>query len=111
MKLILIITHEDNAPDLEQTLLDQKHSFTKLESQGGFLKKRNLTFLLATEDEKVEKLIALTKKTAKTKQETVSAPVFSGTEVENILSSSSTVNVTVGGATIFVLPLEKIIKV
>ncbi|MBU1118537.1 cyclic-di-AMP receptor [Patescibacteria group bacterium] len=111
MKLLIVITHEENAEDLESTFVEKKIHFTKLESKGGFLKQKNSTFLLACKKEQVDPIIELIKNKAKQKEETVSAPLFTGTDVESIMSSSSTVTVTVGGATILVVPLEKLIKI
>ncbi|MBU1166965.1 cyclic-di-AMP receptor [Patescibacteria group bacterium] len=111
MKLIIIITHDENAKDLEATLLEKRYSLTKLDSVGGFLQKKNTTFLLATKKEKVDEVIELTKKVAKTKEETVSAPVFSGDGMESMLASGSQVTVEVGGAMVFVMPLERMEKI
>lgn len=110
MKLLLIITHEESAHDVQDALVKKKYSLTEFESKGGFLKKKNVTFLTAVKDEKVDEVVKIVKKHAKTKEEAISAPLFSGMDVEGMLSSSATATITVGGATIFVLPLDKMIK-
>ena len=111
MKLLVIITHEDSAKDVQEALIKNKYSVTELESKGGFLKKKNSTFITAVTQENTNKVIEIVKENAQTKEEAISAPLFSGTDVEGMLSSTATATITVGGATIFVLPLDDIIKI
>ena len=44
MKLVFIIAHKENSKKLEEELLKDKHPFTKLETTGGFLQKKNITY-------------------------------------------------------------------
>lgn len=111
MKLLVIITHEDSAKDVQDALIKNKYSVTQLESKGGFLKKKNSTFITAVKETDTEAVIEIVKENARTKEETISAPLFSGTDVEGMLSSTATAKITVGGATIFVLPLDKMVKI
>lgn len=111
MKLVIIVTHEDSALDVQEALIKKKYSLTQIESTGGFLNKKNTTFFTAVKEKNVDEVVEVVKKNAKTQEETIAAPLFSGMDVEGMLSSSATATVTVGGATIFILPLDKIIKV
>ena len=46
MKLAIIITQKEDSKKLEEALVDKNYQLTKLDSAGGFLKKKNYTFLV-----------------------------------------------------------------
>lgn len=110
MKLVLIITQKENEKNLEEAFVSRKYSLTKWESRGGFLKKKNYTFCLGVEDEKVENVLEIVKETCRTKEEMVGPmPAISGLSGETLAESST--KIKVGGATCFILDIEKVLRV
>ena len=79
---------------------------TRLSTSGGFLKAGNSTLLIGTDDEKVDDVISIISEFSRKRNQMVSAsPSFMA---EGFISRA--VEVTVGGATVFVLDVDKFIK-
>lgn len=107
MKLVYAIVNNDDSHSVMEALTENGFMVTKLASTGGFLKAGNTTFLICSEDEKVCKIINIIKdKSHKRKQ---LMPVVSTYEMGAI--ASMPIEVTVGGATIFVTDIERFEKV
>ncbi len=107
MKLIFAIINKDDSHTVSKALTKAGHFATKLASTGGFLSAGNTTFLICTENENVDNVIKIIEeKSHKRKQFVPSAASFGiGTY------SSFPVEVSVGGATIFVTDIERFEKV
>ena len=85
------------------------YSITKLSTTGGFLRKGNVTLMICTEDEKVDKAIELIKSECGERQKiTVDMPFISGMNMINY--STMPMQIEVGGATIFVTNVERFEK-
>lgn len=109
MKLVLIITQKADSKKLEEILVEKEFQLTRFEGTGGYLKKKNSTFFVGTEDEKVELLIGLVKKTCQVRKEVVTAPSL-GTGLGESLITNGT-KIQTGGATIFIMDVEKFLKI
>ena len=106
MKLVLAIINKDDCDGVVAELSANGHSVTRLTSSGGFLRVGNSTILVGTEDEKVDDVCAIIKaKSHARTQLHVTTPFFSDILV------AQPIEVTVGGATIFVLDVDKWEKV
>lgn len=107
MKLVYAIVNNDDSHSVSAALTKAGYQVTKLSSTGGFLMSGNTTFLVCTEDEKIDEAIAvIAKHSRKRKQFVPSATSFGvGTY------TSFPVEVSVGGATIFVTNIERFEKV
>ena len=111
MKMILTIVRNEDAPLLLNELNEKKYYVTKLATTGGFLKKGNNTLLMGIEDEQVEEVCEIIRQhSGKRQQIMYTPPAPSNVNVYNSVSSVP-VNVEVGGATIFILPVEEERKV
>ena len=111
MKMILTIVRNEDAPLLLNELNEKKYYVTKLATTGGFLKKGNTTLLMGIEDEQVEEVCEIIRQhSGKRQQIMYTPPTPSNVSVYNSVSSVP-VNVEVGGATIFILPVEEERKV
>ena len=111
MKMILTIVRNEDAPLLLNELNEKKYYVTKLATTGGFLKKGNTTLLMGIEDEQVEEVCEIIRQhSGKRQQIMYTPPAPSNVNVYNSVSSVP-VNVEVGGATIFTLPVEEERKV
>lgn len=108
MKLVLAVIHDEDAHRLMEAFSAAGFMCTKLASTGGLLKSGNTTVFLGVEQEKVEAVIEIIKEHCKTtKQMTLVTPP-SLQVIESAISYP--VEVTVGGATVFVIDLEQYIK-
>jgi uncharacterized protein YaaQ len=107
-KLVVAIVQSRHNKKLKEALLSEGFRVTELMSQGAFLGKRSSTFLTAVSDAKVESILEIIRKTCKRKSvfvaDTIADPVASGVDLP--LGHDST-RMEVGGALVFVLPIEK----
>ncbi len=106
MKLILAIVNNDDSQAVLNTLTESRFQVTKLATTGGFLSKGNTTLITGVDDDKVDEAIKLIGNEAKKRTEYTSA----GTVYESGGMMSMPVEVTVGGATVFVLDVAQFIK-
>ncbi len=109
MKLIYAIVRNDNEDDVTSALNREKYSVTKLATTGGFLKKGNVTIMIGTDDDKVDHAIEIIKnECGKSQRITVNMPYISGTSMVNY--ATMPMSVEVGGATIFVVNVDRFEK-
>lgn len=107
MKLVLAIVGKEDSSMVLSALTKEGFQVTKLATTGGFLKSGNTTFLIGTEDNKVNQVIEII--TEYSSKRTQLVP--SATAMEVGMYTSFPIEVTVGGATIFVLNVEHYEKV
>lgn len=105
MKLIIAIVHDDDCPRLMAKLRDSKISVTKLASTGGFLHAGNVTLMIGTEKENVDGIIDMIRNTCETRMEAVVPPTLGLG-----MATAWPVEVPVGGATVFVLDIDRFEK-
>lgn len=105
MKLVVAIVNDDDAPIIMDSLREEGFSVTKLSSSGGFLRLGNTTLISGVEEDKLPKLVSVIEQEGKSR--TQIAPV-TPTFFEAL---QAPVEVTVGGATIFVLEVDQFIKI
>lgn len=100
MKLIIAIVNNDDSPVVAAALTKENFQVTKLSTTGGFLMVGNTTFLIGTDDDKVElaKKVIQKHSQKRTHQATTDSSFGRGF-AEGALAT----DVTVGGATVFVL--------
>ncbi|NLJ58079.1 MAG: hypothetical protein GX339_04440 [Tissierellia bacterium] len=110
MKLITAIVQNDDANKLIAALREAGHSSTKMSSTGGFLSSGNTTLISAVDDDQVDSVIEIIKKICKTKKKVTAAiPPSSFSTVGGYLPQ--TIEVTVGGAVVFVTAIERFEKI
>ncbi|NLY76752.1 MAG: hypothetical protein GX080_01525 [Tissierellia bacterium] len=107
MKLIIAIVQDQDASSLIDDLTDNEFSVTKLASTGGFLKSGNTTLLIGVEDDKVEDVLKIIENNCKTR--TMTTSLLSVTMPGDAYIPYP-LEVRVGGATIFILDVEKHIR-
>ena len=107
MKLIIAIINNDDSLTVQSELVTKGYFVTKLSSTGGFLKQGNTTFLIGVEDQKVDPVISIIKENAH--KRVISEPTMPTGMMGDFLTPVM-VDVTIGGATIFVLPIESFVK-
>ena len=106
MKLIFAIVSNDDSSKVSSALTKNRFSVTKLATTGGFLLSGNTTFIIGTEDEKVDTVINIIAEHSKKRKQMVSSSAGYG------LGSYTPfpVEVTVGGATIIVTDVQRFEK-
>ncbi|WP_334331647.1 MULTISPECIES: cyclic-di-AMP receptor [unclassified Companilactobacillus] len=107
MKVILAIVQDKDSQQLQEKLVKSNFRATKLPSTGGFLKAGNCTFIIGVEDEKVDDVLSIIKKNCHTRSQYVT-PTFLMPEAASSLAEP--IQVQVGGATCFILPVEKFVR-
>ncbi len=108
MKLIVAIVQDQDAPSLVEDLTDKDYRVTKLASTGGFLKSGNTTLLIGIDDEHVEDVIKLIEDNCKTREITTSLLTVT---MPGDTYIPYPLEVKVGGATVFVLDVDKHVRV
>lgn len=108
MKLVIAIVNKEDSSALVQRLNKSGFMSTKLSTTGGFLRAGNVTLLIGAADERVDEIIGIiTDCCSKHTQIINSASVLNAEQY----FTSLPVEVTVGGATVFVVDVEKFLKV
>lgn len=102
MKMIIAIVQAEDENSLQQAFVKNNIRSTKLATKGLFLRQGNTTFLIGTPDEEVEKVLTIIKNKSKSREEYVSPTIFPAN-----FAGIPPVKVSVGGATVFVLPVEQ----
>ena len=103
MKLIVAIINHDDAGAVTQNLSRNGFSSTRLSTTGGFLLAGNVTLLIGVKDDQVQDVIDLIHKSSHSRKQMV--PAF--TEMSYGFMPVMPVEVTVGGATLFVVDVER----
>lgn len=108
MKLIFAIIQADDSDNVIDILNQNGFMVTKLSSTGGFLRKGNVTLMIGTAEEKVNPLIRIFRDECGKRQQMMYSVPFSESPM---LANNSMVPIEVGGATIFVIDVERFEKV
>lgn len=103
MKLIIAIVSNEDSSVASRALTKAKFSVTRLATTGGFLMSGNTTLLVGTEEERVEEAIHLIGENSRKRSKIVSA----NTSFNAGMYAGMPVEVTVGGATVFVIDVER----
>ena len=110
MKLIIAIVHDEDASRLVNQLMKNGYGVTKLATTGGFLRAGNTTLLIGVDDEKMSAVMQIVEDVCKSRKQVTSAPSAMGSMGGMPGAASIPVEVTVGGATVFVLSVDQFIK-
>lgn len=104
MKLVIAILQDKDAAQAVAEINRRGFRATKLASTGGFLREGNTTILVGVDEGQVEHVVQVLKRTCSTRREVMApqTPTHSG---EPYLPFP--VEVSVGGATVFVLDVDR----
>ena len=108
MKLIIAIVQDEDSQKFISEMMKSRFSVTKLATTGGFLRIGNTTMMIGVEEERVQEAIGIIENICKSRKQVVTSPSpMAGTTGVYI---PYPVEVTVGGATVFVLDVEQFLK-
>lgn len=108
MKLVLAIVNNDDSALAASALTEAGFAVTKLATTGGFLMVGNTTLLVGTEDAQTAKVIEILKKYCTTRKHIPTPTASFGMGMKHMSLENE---VTVGGATIFVLDVDQMEKI
>ncbi len=103
MKLIFAVVNRDDANAVTQSLARKGFSSTRLSTMGGFLMAGNVTVMVGVPDEKVQIVLDIIKEHSHSRKQMIPAT----TDMGSGYYPTATVEVTVGGATIFVVDVDR----
>lgn len=108
MKMIMAVVQHKDQRKVTDALLERGFQFTNIASTGGLLREGNVTFIIGVEPEQVEDVMAVLRENSKTREQLVN--VFPPTIEPIGTCIPNPVKVQVGGATVFVLSVERFEK-
>src|SRR5699024_8978353 len=104
MKLLIAVIQDKDSNHLTDALGEHNFKTTKLARTGGFLKEGNTTLMTGCEDEHVDTALNVIGENSSQREQVV-APISSmGGNADTYISKP--IKVEVGGATVFVMPIE-----
>lgn len=107
VKLVLAVINYDDANAVTHALTKGGFSSTRLATTGGFLMAGNVTILVGVDEEKVPNVIGIIREQSHCRKQVIPA----ASEMSYGYYPSIPVEVTVGGATIFVLDVDQFERV
>lgn len=107
MKMLLAIINYDDARGVMSALMKGGYSITKLATTGGFLRAGNVTILVGLSDDKLDDAISIIREHSTTRKQVIPTTAELGLG----LYPSMPVEVEVGGATVFVMNVERFEKI
>ncbi|WP_280772214.1 cyclic-di-AMP receptor [Salipaludibacillus daqingensis] len=108
MKLIMAVIQDKDSNRLSDALVENDFQATKLASTGGFLKAGNTTFMIGVKDKEVDQVLEIIKDNCKSREQLVAPISPMGGNADSYVPYP--VEVQVGGATVFILPVEQFEK-
>ena len=109
MKLIIAVVQGEDAQRAVHALGDKGISSTRLSSSGGFLQQGNVTLLLGVDDSQVEVALDVIRENCKERSRYLTPAPPLAEPGEMFLAYP--VEVQVGGATVFVVPVDSFEKI
>jgi uncharacterized protein YaaQ len=105
MKLVVAVVQDKDSNRLSAALIKEGFRATKLASTGGFLRAGNTTFMVGTEDDRVPEVLQVIRANCKVREQLVTPVSPMGGTTDSYIPFP--VEVQVGGAAVFVLPVER----
>ena len=98
MKLLIAIVQDKDAHLLGDEFAQANIRATRLSTTGGFLRAGNTTFLIGIEEERVDEALDIIKENCQSREQMLDSAI------------ATPVSVRVGGATVFVLPVDSFLR-
>lgn len=108
MKLILAVIQNEDESALIEAIEAQGLGITRIGSSGGFLRANNVTLMMAMEDDQLERVLDLLNKHCKRRTKHLHPWAPSMEARERFLGA---VPVQVGGATVFIVNLDRMERI
>lgn len=108
MKLLISIVQDADVNFLMDALTENGYRVTRLSTTGGFLKKGNTTLLIGVEEDKLDEVLGIIESNCKRRNTTTT--IINPSAESSLLTNTVPVDITVGGATIFILDVDQYIR-
>ena len=105
MKLIMAIVQDKDSNRLSNALIKEGIRATKMASTGGFLRAGNTTFMIGVEDDRVQDVLDVIRANCKVRDQLVTPVTPMGGTTDSYIPFP--VEVQVGGAAVFIMPVER----
>lgn len=105
MKMVFAIVHDEDETAVMRSLNEEGFLVTKLSSTGGFLRAGNSTLIVGVPKEKVDRVIDIIKMKSKSRKKLINSSITPA--INSAIAPGYPIEVTVGGATIFVINIEQ----
>ncbi len=106
MKLLFAIVNRDDANTVVRNLSHRGFSCTKLATTGGFLMSGNITLMIGVDEDKVQQVIDIIKEHSHRRTQMIPS-----NDLSFDFDTSTPLEVSIGGATIFVVDVDRFEKV
>lgn len=108
MKLIMAIVSSDDSREVLERLTKAGFRATVISTTGGFLREGNTTIFLGTEDSRVAQAVEVLRQVCRRRTQWVSPlPTLEGPGLE----MAEPIEISVGGAVVFVMNVEQSVQI
>lgn len=104
VKLVLAVIQDKDSNRLTDALAENNYKTTKLSTSGGFLKEGNTTLMIGVEDHLVDDVLNVIRDNCSQRDQMVAPISPMGGNADSYIPKP--VKVEVGGATVFVMPVD-----
>ena len=108
MKLLISVVNRDDLYPLNDALVHAGYDATMISTTGGFLREGNVTLLIGIQDESVANVLEIIRNNCRTRTKYV-IPLPPAIEHGEALMFEP-IEVQVGGATVFIVNVERFVK-
>jgi len=109
VKLVIAIVQAEDADRLVSELVDEGFRVTRIASSGALLRRENASLLLGVEERDIPRVLSIIRRTCRRRKEIV-IPYAPAME-PGLLWLPENFEVEVGGATVFILPIERMERI
>ncbi len=103
MKLLFAVVQNDDVKSLTRALIDEEIRVTRISSSGGFLRGGNTTLMIGIDEERLDLALSIIQDKS-SRRKTITVP--SAGLPYPVDAAAVPLQVTVGGATVFILNVE-----
>lgn len=105
MELMIIVVQEQDYESLARILVRNKILATKFVTEGLYLNKRNVTLMICIEKEREEEILEYIRQSCTERYEERQVWEYNGKIMTDVVR-----NVKIGGATIFISDVDRVLK-
>ncbi len=110
MKLVTAIVQSADSGKLTDALVAKGFRCTRINTVGAFLDEPNVTMLVVTEDEQLDDLLTIIRRNCQARRRYMNAAPISVETAGMPMVAAAPIEVEIGGATVFVLPVRHIAR-
>ncbi len=109
MKLVMVIVQAEDAAGISDALVEAGLRVTRISTEGGWLRQKNVTLLLGVEDAYIPRALSILKRTAQRRKVLMPVPIHLSMPLgQTTMTTGQETEVEIGGATVFVLNMERL---